>query len=457
MRLNINSILAKIVLWLTVTVCLSLVGFAATSYLLFQRIRGRDNVFSGVNDFLLDQARQVYEQEGVEALNAYLTRLNLYSRSQFFLTDREGVDLATGEDRSALLARGARFGRPLPWWLPSSGPRPVRLRDSDDRRYRLATVMPRRIGDGDWIWYFAWLPLLLGILAYVLAVHLASPLRMLTQVVERFGRGELGVRVHLDRKDEVGDLGRSFNRMAGQIETLLSAERRLLQDVSHELRSPLARLGFAVELVRSAPDLETSLQRIRKEAGRLNQLVDELLELTRTEGDPSARHFEEVDLGILLADLVSSARMEAAAAGCRLAPRLEGPVVVVGSRELLGRACENVLRNAIRHAPQGTAVDIDLGHREGRATITIRDRGPGVPAHLLAEIFRPFYRVDDARARTDGGVGLGLAIALRAVHLHSGQIIARNLADGFEVEIDLPRIDPHALPPPASPALLHSR
>ena len=122
----------------------------------------------------------------------------------------------------------------------------------------------------------------------MLAVHLASPLRNLRRVVERFGRGELGIRFHLARQDEIGELARAFNRMADHITTLLSAERRLLQDVSHELRSPLARLGFAVELAKTSTDRDAALTRIRKEADRLNQLVDELLQLTRAEGDPAA-------------------------------------------------------------------------------------------------------------------------------------------------------------------------
>src|SRR5262249_1905607 len=151
--------------------------------------------------------------------------------------------------------------------------------------------------------YFLWLPLLIGVLCYLLAVHLASPLRGLRRVLERFGRGELGVRYHLARRDEIGELAQAFNRMADQITTLLSAERRLLQDAPHELRSPLARLGFAVELARSSPDREAALGRIRKEASRLNHLVDELLELTRAEGDPSGRVLEAVDLGKLLREL----------------------------------------------------------------------------------------------------------------------------------------------------------
>ena len=137
-------------------------------------------------------------------------------------------------------------------------------------------------------------------------MHLASPLRNLRKVVERFGRGELGARSELSRKDEIGELSNAFNLMAGQITTLLSAERRLLQDVSHELRSPLARLGFAVELAKTSPDRETALGRVRQEADRLAHLVDELLELTRAEGDPAARVLEDVDVSELLHEVVGS-------------------------------------------------------------------------------------------------------------------------------------------------------
>ncbi len=152
----------------------------------------------------------------------------------------------------------------------------------------MVTVLPSRprFGTFELLAYFLWLPLLIGALCYMLAIHLASPLRGLRRVLEKFGRGDLAVRYHLARRDEIGDLAQAFNRMADQITTLLTAERRLLQDVSHELRSPLARLGFAVELARTSPDREAALGRIRKEAERLNNLVNELLQLTRAEGRP---------------------------------------------------------------------------------------------------------------------------------------------------------------------------
>jgi two-component system sensor histidine kinase CpxA len=301
-------------------------------------------------------------------------------------------------------------------------------------------VLPPRPGFGPWesLGYFLWLPLLIGVLCYLLAIHMATPLRSLRRVLEKFGHGELAIRYHLARRDEIGELAQAFNRMADQITTLLSAERRLLQDVSHELRSPLARLGFAVELAKTSPDREAALGRVHQEADRLNHLVDEMLQLTRAEGDPGARNLEDLDLGTLLRELVADCSLEADAQGCRLNLTGEGTVVVTGDRELLRRACENILRNAIRHAPAGTAVDLDLARHDDRAAITIRDRGPGVPRPALGEIFKPFYRVETDRNRSSGGVGLGLAIARRAVELHQGTITAFNADPGLVVALELP-------------------
>jgi len=316
----------------------------------------------------------------------------------------------------------------------------VIVRSSDDRRYRAITVYPPRpaVGTSDTLAYFVWLPVLIGILCYVLAVHMASPLRGLRRALEKFGRGDLNVRYHLARRDEIGDLSEAFNRMADQIATLLSAERRLLQDVSHELRSPLTRLRFAVELARTCSDREVAMGRINKEADRLNHLVDELLELTRSEGDPGARNLAEVDLAELLRDLVTDCALEADAQGCRLALRGDPEVVVTGDPELLRRACENILRNAIRHSPADTTVDIEVVRHDGRAELSVRDHGPGVPREALSDIFQPFFRVEGDRDRSSGGVGLGLAIARRAVELHQGKVTAFNANPGLVVALDLP-------------------
>ncbi len=275
----------------------------------------------------------------------------------------------------------------------------------------------------------------------ILAVHLAGPLRRLRQAVDRFGRGDLSTRVHSKRKDEIGELSQSFDEMAGRIETLLVAERRLLLDVSHELRSPLTRLDVAVDLALTSDDREVYLGRIKRDIGRLSVLVNELLQLTRAEGDPSIHNLDHVRLDEILEVLVEDCDMEAEAKGCRLDLSASEPCTVLGDPELLRCAVENVVRNAIRHAPVGTAITIDLESHGESATIAVRDHGPGVPDELLGAIFEPFFRVEGDRSRASGGVGLGLAIARRAVNLSRGRIFAQNARPGLVVNIELPRAE----------------
>ncbi len=265
------------------------------------------------------------------------------------------------------------------------------------------------------------------LLCYGFAYHLTSPVRRLRAAVECFGHGDFSARAETNRKDELGQLATSFNQMADRIQTLLAAERRLLLDISHELRSPLARLGVAVELARTGEDRESMLDRIQKEADRLNELVAELLQVTRVEGDPSMQKMETVPLDELLADLVYDSLLEAKAKDCTLLLKAPIPVTLTGDEELLRRAIENVIRNAIRYAPHGTPIDIELKPNQATSReISVRDYGPGVPEEALPRIFDPFYRVDSDRNRVSGGLGLGLAIARRSVELHKGKLTARN-------------------------------
>jgi two-component system sensor histidine kinase CpxA len=303
----------------------------------------------------------------------------------------------------------------------------------------LARSGPGSRGDSRLILVSSGAVLLASALAgWVLAAHLARPLRGLRRIVERYGQGDLSARVQSKRGDEIGALERSFDQMAERIETRLSAERRLLQDVSHELRSPLARLAFAVELARSGENPGAALGRINREVGRLTVLVEELLKLAQAEGDPSSREPEDFPLRDLLLALAEDHALEAGARGCRLTVSAQEPGMVRGERELLRRAVENVLRNAVRHAPDETAIATELRQQPGTVTVAIRDHGPGVPDANLVMIFEPFYRVDSDRSRTSGGIGLGLSIARRAVELHSGRILARNAHPGLCVAIELP-------------------
>jgi two-component system sensor histidine kinase CpxA len=276
------------------------------------------------------------------------------------------------------------------------------------------------------------------LLCYWLAFHLTRPVRQLQKAVERFGRGDLAARVGSRRRDELGRLARTFDRMADRTQTLLDAEHRLLQDISHELRSPLARLGVAIELARSGDDLNTSLNRIQKESDRLNALVGQLLAVTRAEGDPSALRREPVRVDELVQQLVDDSGIEAKAHGCELKYQQHQAATVEGDPELLRRAVENVIRNAIRYAPRETAVEVSLARKNGSVVVDVRDRGPGVPEESLPRIFDAFYRVETDRARSSGGIGLGLSIARRAIELHKGSIRARNAQPGLEVEMELP-------------------
>jgi two-component system sensor histidine kinase CpxA len=247
-------------------------------------------------------------------------------------------------------------------------------------------------------------------------------------------------RAEESRKDELGDLAASFNHMADHIQTLLAAERRLLFDISHELRSPLARLSVAVELARTddAGALPLPLDRIQKEADRLNSLIKQMLEVTRTEREPSRMKTEHLRLDQLVEELVDDCSIEARGQGCALDLQSAGAVTLDGDGELLRRAIENVMRNAIRYAPTDSKVEVGLENGEGWAKIRVRDYGPGVPEEALPRLFDPFYRVEEDRDRRSGGVGLGLSIARRAVELHKGKLRASNASPGLLVEIELP-------------------
>lgn len=282
--------------------------------------------------------------------------------------------------------------------------------------------------------------------SWLLARSLAAPIRELRRATRRLASGDLGARVVPalgNRRDETAELGRDFDRMAARIEDLVAAQQRLLRDISHELRSPLARLGVALELARQKAGAEAalSLDRIGREAERLNDLIGQLLALTRLEGAGELPVREEVDLAELLQEVARDADFEARGRNCSVQVEACEPARVTGIPELLRRAVENVVRNAVRFTAEGTAVAVSLRQTAaGAARIEVRDRGPGLPEAALLEVFRPFYRVADARDRGTGGAGLGLAIAERAVRLHGGTIRAENEPDGgLRVTIELPK------------------
>lgn len=283
------------------------------------------------------------------------------------------------------------------------------------------------------------------VFAALLATYVARPIRRLRQALQAAADGQLvpGVAAAMGRRrDELADLGHDFDRMAQHLAQLMAGQRRLLHDVSHELRSPLARLNAVIGLARQQPDkFDDCLARLEHESVRMDRLLSELLTLSRLESGMMARANERVDLAELLADVVADAAPEAVQAGCRVELDLGGREhdgVVRGDPEMLHRVFDNLLRNALKHAAAGGWVGIALAVAGDEACVRVEDRGPGVPDADLARLFEPFYRGTQVAART--GHGLGLAIARQIVDNHQGRVEAGNRAGGgLCVSVHLPR------------------
>jgi signal transduction histidine kinase len=288
-----------------------------------------------------------------------------------------------------------------------------------------------------------------AVVCFFLARYLVSPVDQLRQATRQIAAGDLDVRVSpklKGRHDELGLLASDLDTMSERVRNLLELKQQLLRDVSHELRSPLARLQLALSLARrqEGSAVERHLARIGCEADRLEELIARTLKLARLERPMQGVESTPVDVTELLTNIVADVGIEADALGCSVGLETDRPLQVNGDPELLRSALENVIRNAVRYAPAGSKVSIDARRADGqgRIEVVVRDHGPGVPEKDLELIFEPFYRVDAARNRAVGGDGLGLAIAARAVAIHGGTIHARNLgAGGLAVHLSLPALE----------------
>jgi two-component system sensor histidine kinase CpxA len=301
-----------------------------------------------------------------------------------------------------------------------------------------------------------------GLMCYLLAWSMTSPVTRLRKAAQSLAAGDLTARTGAPvrgRHDEMTELMRDFDRMAERIEVLVDSQSRLLKDVSHELRSPLARLSVALGLARQraasevdpevAPELESSLNRIELEADRLNQLIQRLLTISRLESGTDGIRKTRLSLRELVEQVARDAEYENPGRGCRVTSPVDPPAdpadqfMVDADPDLLRSAMENVVRNATRYTAEGTTVEVRLERQQSatgeEVVVRVLDSGPGVPDEELQKIFEPFYRLDDARNRQTGGAGLGLSIADRAVRLHGGQLRASNRKEGgLQVEIRIP-------------------
>jgi two-component system sensor histidine kinase CpxA len=402
----------------------------------------------------LNDAVQAYQSGGQTAVWKYLRGVHEAYHVRMFITDDQGKDLMgrTPPPWVHLAQLGELRPAESFWGRLRSSPQFLRsdMTTADGHHYTLVIELPPPPGG---MFGPHGLPIFVGILSsglvcYLLARYLTSPIVRLRAATQKLSEGDLAARAGVPqsrRHDEMGELMRDFDRMAERLEKLVNAQRRLLTDISHELRSPLARLNVALELARrkSGSEAGSALDRIDREANRLNELIQKLLTIARLDGENEAIQKSPLQLEHLISEIAKDAAFEAQDRHCEVEVDVVDDCVVSGNVRLLQSAVENVVRNAIRYTEPGTNVQVRLeqgvGSKGHEAVVRVTDSGPGVPEEALDKLFRPFYRIDDARGRQTGGVGLGLAITERAVALHGGTIRAVNRPQGgLMVEIRLP-------------------
>ena len=402
-------------------------------------------------------ANQVVNAEGEAGLRNFLSRLSdVDPAREVDLVGSDGSvwfgDAADVLDSKELINRTVASGNAETDFSSderSLGAAPVTF--PDGRRFVLVLQWergaPQSLFFGSLPGYirFAGVLLTAMILCYALALYLTSPIRKLREATQKLADGELQTRVAtrvVRRRDELADLARDFDMMAERIESLITSQQRLTRDVSHELRSPLARLNVALEIAKQKSNADTQpiLQRIERESDRLNEMISRLLTLAKLEGGAEEVERSPIDLAEIVRDVAADADFEAQANGKFVEVSSADSCAVMGSENLLRSAVENVLRNAVRYTANRTVVDVSLSKSNGHAVLRVSDHGGGVPEEELTNLFRPFYRVGEARERKTGGIGLGLAIAERAVKAHKGTITARNSNGGLLIEISLDTI-----------------
>src|SRR6201988_3711967 len=433
--------------------------FVVAAILVTVAFRPHNASWEALRTTVLNDAVTAYEDGGVPKVREYLDSIDATQHVRAYLFDEKGNELSS---------------RPAPDWamrVASGGPRsphdgflfpapPVQRdsRASSDGKHRYTVVLGLPPGPRVFIGPrgVPFTGLIIGVVTsglvcYLLSWYLTKPIVRLRMATRQLAAGDLGARTGAParmRRDEVSGLMRDFDAMAERIETLLKAQSRLLNDISHELRSPLARLNVALGLARQRASVESAdmLDRIELEASRLNELIGRILTLARLEDGEQIVPQTPVALDEIVTSVTEDAEFEAQARRCHVRVSIpEGDWKVRGNASLLHSAVENVIRNAIRYTQEKSAVEVEL-RSEARggvceAVLRVSDSGPGVPPSVLGKLFEPFYRLDEARGRQTGGVGLGLAITERAVRFHGGKVSASNRSPGgLMVEIRLPLI-----------------
>lgn len=445
----------------------SFIFVISTALILSHRYVGPDVFFDTLNHSLRNEARGVadaWERGGCDAERSYAKFLEQNAQ----LSDASLQPICGGDVDSSMAATvnasgpgritGRQIGDRYIWSVP--------VTSSSGKHYDF--FISRQHKPDHISWYrdllhfsFPQLPVAIvvcGVTTFILVLLLSRPIARLRAAASQLALGNLRARVvwpgpkgRIFRGDEIQALVHDFNYMAERLESLVDAQQLLLRDVSHELRSPLARLSVALELAREEdqPRMAEHLERIEREAVRLNALIGQLLTLSSMESMDKSETLKPISMNELIEQVIPDAEYEARQRNCRIEASLECECIIRGNPELIYRAIENIVRNAVRYTEEGSSVEISLrasgGPGNGTALLEVSDRGPGIPVEQLNAIFRPFYRVDHARSRETGGFGVGLAIADRAVKLHHGELKVVNRAGGGAViQMRLPAMEVRA-------------
>ncbi|MEM7467457.1 MAG: ATP-binding protein [Pseudomonadota bacterium] len=457
-----RSLFGKIFLWFWITMIAVVIATAISGAFIHQRY-DRDRLmthFAATQAAYARAAGAILEAEGLPALEDWLHQLRgpggLPGRQLIFAPNGEVLFGGRGaKDLKAIVIRADKdLNSPMPvegvffdpiysasgdhFWFVSDmrfgrqpGPKRRFFRHGTNPLPRLAFLIGVAV-------------LVSGIVCYALARYLTRPIRDLRRATQQLASGDFSARVKsqaLMRGDELGELSRDFDRMAEKLARLQQAQAALVRDVSHELRSPLARLQVALGLAEQRDDgrAKAELARIDQEIHVLDELVSQLLSVARLEASDESLSQEQIDLADLIATVCTDASFEGNKQNKIVHCDVKDAAIVMGDRSLLRSAVENIVRNALRHTPEATEVLTTLSVEQNTAIIRIKDAGPGVPADKIADLFKPFVRVESARDRDSGGFGLGLAIASAAIQRHEGTIEAGNHLDGgLEVTIVLP-------------------
>jgi two-component system, OmpR family, sensor histidine kinase CpxA len=458
MTIRIRSLFLKIFLWFWATVIATGIALIAT-WIILQSKNIPDQTQTTLADTAWvagNSAADVFERQGASAASDYVAQLGRKTHSRSCLFDPlgnaiAGRNCANFED---LRTHATTSGHPAFSPKRNFVRFALKVRGNSGREYVYAVEQPMEhrgpppgIGPSGFLLRWSVAFLVSGFICYLLTRYLTTPLLRLREASQHLAAGDLSTRAAAGmerRRDELGSLVRDFNAMAARIEGLVSRQRQLIYDISHELRSPLARLNVALDLGRQRKGNDPAFDHMEQDLECLNNMIERLLTVARLDTSATPVTMARVDLTELVSQIVRSADFELQEHEGAVQLLSEGQYFVHGNAELLHSAIENVIRNAVRYTGQGNSVEVHLGSTSiappGFVRILVRDHGQGVPEPELANIFQPFYRVADDRNRASGGTGLGLAIADRVIGIHGGTIKACNaVPHGLEVEILLPQ------------------